>query len=200
VKAAIYARVSTDRQDSLNQIAELREFCVRRGWEVVHEYIDEDVSGKQPRKPELEALLRDCHHGDFEVVVFWSLDRLTRAGPDDAADVLGRIAASGANFVSLKEEAINSMGPWKRILIDLLAIVANFEARRISERTKAGLARARAEGRRLGRPPVDTKGLTPASVAALRATGLSWSKMSAKTGITSGTLRRLAKMASGESG
>ena len=74
------------------------------------------------------GLLGDAHRGEFQIVAFWSLDRLTRAGPDDAADILGRIAASGTDFVSLREEAINSMGPWKRILIDLLAIVANFEA------------------------------------------------------------------------
>ena len=102
--------------------------------------------------------------------------------------------------MSFKEETINSMGPWKRILIDVLAIVANFEAQRISERTKAGLSRARANGTRLGRPPVDTKGLTPAAVAALRTTGLSWAKMAEKTGLTSGTLRRLAKRASSKSG
>jgi len=200
VRAAIYARVSTDRQESMNQIAELRAFCDRKGWTIVREYVDEDIGGKQERKPRLESLLGDAHRGEFQIVAFWSLDRLTRRGPDDAADLLGRIAAAGVDFVSFKEEAINSMGPWKRILIDVLAIVANFEAQRISERTKAGLSRARANGTRLGRPPVDTKGLTLAAVAARRTAGLSWSKMSERTGITAGTLRRLAKMASPKSG
>ena len=199
-RVAIYARVSTDRQESLNQIAELREFAERKGWEIAAEYIDEDVSGKQTRKPQLERLLRDAHHGDFQLVAFWSLDRLTRAGPDDAADILGRIDAAGVDFVSLKEEAINSVGPWKRVLIDVLAIVANFEARRNSDRTKAGLARARANGKRLGRPRRDYGSLSAADVVRMRAEGLSWSKLEVDTGIPAGSLRRLAKMASTKSG
>ena len=85
MKVAIYARVSTDRQESLNQIADLREFARVRGYEVVSEYVDADVSGKVERKPQLEVLLTDAHQGRFEVVVFWSFDRLTRRGPDDAA-------------------------------------------------------------------------------------------------------------------
>src|SRR5207247_5087892 len=129
-----------------------------------------------------EALLGDAHRGEFQIVAFWSLDRLTRRGPDDAADLLGRIAAAGVDFVSLREEAINSMGPWKRILIDVLAIVANFEAERISERTKTGLSRARADGKILGRPrrkyPVE-----PLQVARQRAEGTPCSAMARQYGI-----------------
>ena len=200
MKTALYGRVSTDRQESFNQIAELRTLCDRKGWEIVAEYLDEDISGKQPRRPQLEALMRDAHHGDFNLVCFWSLDRLTRLGADDACDVLARIAATGADFVSYREEGLNSMGPWKRVMIDMLAIVANFEAQRISDRTKAGLARARAEGRRLGRPPRDFNGLTAASIGALRAQGLSWSHIEQKTGIPATSVRRLAKTVSPENG
>ena len=85
MRAAIYARVSTDRQESMNQIAELRAFCDRKGWTIVREYVDEDIGGKQERKPRLESLLGDAHRGEFQIVAFWSLDRLTRRGPDDAA-------------------------------------------------------------------------------------------------------------------
>jgi len=83
MKAAIYARVSTDRQESMNQIAELRAFCERKDWEIVREYVDEDVRGKD-RKPQLEALLEAAHQKRFDVAVFWALDRLTRAGVKDS--------------------------------------------------------------------------------------------------------------------
>src|SRR3989442_13377540 len=86
-RVAIYARVSTDRQESLNQIAELREFAERKGWEIAAEYIDEVVSGKQTRQPQLERLLRDAHHGGFQLDAFWSLDRLTRDRPDAGTDI-----------------------------------------------------------------------------------------------------------------
>ena len=89
MKAAIYARVSTDRQESMNQIAELREYAAHQGWEIVREYIDEDVRGKD-RKPQLEALLEAAHQRRFDVAVFWALDRLTRAGVKDAIDKIGR--------------------------------------------------------------------------------------------------------------
>jgi DNA invertase Pin-like site-specific DNA recombinase len=196
MKVALYARVSTNLQESLNQVSELRDFAVKRGWEIAREYVDEDVRGKQSRKPQLEALLHDAHRGEFELVTFWSLDRLTRAGPDDAADILGRINAAGCDFVSYREEAINSLGPWKRALIDLLAIVANFESQRASERIRAGLTRVRGQGRRLGRPRADLHGLSGPDVVALRVAGLSWAQIEEKTGLSSGTLRRLAKITS----
>ena len=202
MKAAIYARVSTDRQESMNQIVEMRELCIRRGWEISseHEYIDESISGRVGRKPRLEELLCAAHRKEFDIVAFWSLDRLTRLGPDDAADILARIEATGCDFLSLREQALNSLGPWKRVVVDILAIVANFEAQRISDRTKAGLARARAQGKRLGRPPRDFGTLTAADVARMRAAGLSWSKMETDTGIPAGSLRRLAKIVLAKTG
>src|SRR3972149_6331583 len=98
MKAAIYARVSTDGQESLNQIAELRAYCARQGWEIVKEYGDEEVGGKG-RKPQLEALLLDAHQRRFDVAIFWALDRLTRAGVKDAIDILHRLGSSGVDFV-----------------------------------------------------------------------------------------------------
>src|SRR5438132_11039984 len=102
MKAAIYARVSTDRQESMNQIAELRDFCARKGWEIVREYVDEDVRGKD-RKPQLEALLEAAHQRRFDVAVFWALDRLTRAGVNDAIDILHRLGSTVGDFVLFTE-------------------------------------------------------------------------------------------------
>ncbi|HYS72459.1 MAG TPA: recombinase family protein [Thermoplasmata archaeon] len=194
-RTAIYARVSTDRQETENQLRELREFCSKRGYAIVRECVDEDVSGKVARKPQLEDLLKAAHRRDFDLVVFWSLDRLTRRGADDAADVLSRIAATGCVFVSYTEPALNTLGPWARIVVDLLAIVANLEAKRISDRTKAGLATARARGTRSGRPigrPRVVYPVTRDKIAALRAKGLSWSDIAESTGVPSTSARRLA--------
>jgi len=190
VKAAVYARVSTDRQETMNQLRELREFCARRGWEIAAEYVDEDVRGKADRKPELERLLRDAHERRFDVVAFWALDRLTRAGPDAAADVLARMEATGCEFVSYKDPALNTLGPWKRIVVDLLATIARFESDRTRERILAGLRTARENGRRLGRPPKDYR-LNLEAVRAERTAGASWRGLAAKHRVPVTNLRRL---------
>jgi DNA invertase Pin-like site-specific DNA recombinase len=199
MKAAIYARVSRGDLESENQLRELREFCARKGWEIFAEYVDEDVRGDAPR-PQLQALLRAAHETRFEIALFWSLDRMSRAGVKDAIDTLYSLEAAGVEFVSFREAYVNTLGPWRDAVIGLLATLAKMEKVRLSERTKAGLARARAEGRRLGRPRRDYGTLTAADVVQMRAQGHSWAKMEADTGIPAGSLRRLAKMASSERG
>src|SRR6266581_3034457 len=194
---ALYARVSRGDLESENQLRELREFCARKGWDIFAEFVDEDVKGDAPR-PQLQALLRAAHEKRFEIALFWSLDRMSRAGVKDAIDTLYALEAEGVEFVSFREPFVNTLGPWRDAVIGLLATLAKMEKLRLSERTKAGLARARAEGRRLGRPPRDYGALTAADVAQMRANGLSWSRMETKTGIPAGSLRRLAKMASSE--
>jgi len=143
MKVAIYARVSTDRQESLNQVGELRDYCARQGWEIVAEYVDEDVRGKN-RKPQLEALLEGAHQRRFDVAVFWALDRLTRAGVKDAIDILHRLGSSGVDFVSFREPYLTSLGPFRDMVVGILATIANVETVRMSERIRSGLARAKA--------------------------------------------------------
>ncbi len=191
MKAALYARVSTDRQETENQLRELRTFCDRKGWEIACEYVDEDVRGKD-RKPQLEALLLDAHQKRFDVAVFWALDRLTRAGVKDAIDILYRLTASGVDFVSFREEYLNSLGPWRDAVIGLLATVANVETVRMSERIRAGLARARSQGKHVGRPrrayPVE-----PAQIVQERAQGVSWGILASKYGMPKSSVRRLCQ-------
>ncbi len=193
MKAALYARASTDRQETENQLRELRAFCERKGWQIAHEYVDEDVRGKD-RKPQLEALLLDAHQKRFDVAIFWALDRLTRAGVKDAIDILYRLTASGVDFVSFREEYLNSLGPWRDAVVGLLATVANVETVRMSERIRAGLARARSVGTRIGRPrrayPVD-----PAQIAQERAQGASWGVLASKYGLPKSSVRRLCQNA-----
>src|SRR2546426_8221427 len=133
MKAAIYARVSTDRQESMNQIAELREYAARQGWEIVREYVDEDVRGKD-RKPQLEALLEAAHQRRFDVAVFWALDRLTRAGVKDAIDILHRLGSPGGAFVNFPEPYLTSLGPLSGIVVRVLSAISNVETVRLHER------------------------------------------------------------------
>jgi len=198
MKAAIYARVSTDRQESLNQLGELRAFCERKGWQVAREYVDEDVRGTAP-KPQLEALLADAHQRRFDVAVFWALDRLTRAGVKDAIDILHRLGASGVDFVSFREPYLSSLGPFRDMVVGIIATIANVEAARMSERIRSGLARARAQGRKLGRPRA-VHPVAPAVIAQERALGASWGELARKYGLARSSARRLCQKTLAESG
>ncbi len=193
VKAGLYARVSKAEQTSRNQISELRDYCTRQGWEIHHEYVDEDVRGSDP-KPELERLLRDAHERRFDVMLAWSLDRVSRRGAQDALDLLDRLHAANVDYVFLKEPYLSSLGPWKDAVVAIIATIAKLESTRISERIRAGLARARREGARLGRPPRDP----PKDLGAFvqdRRRGLSWAQLGEKYGLPRASARRLYQKA-----
>src|SRR2546427_11288567 len=96
----------------MNQIAELREYAARQDWEIIREYVDEDVRGRD-RKPQLEALLLDAHQRRLDVAIFWALDRLTRAGVKDALDILHRLGSAGVDFVSFRESYLTSICPFR---------------------------------------------------------------------------------------
>ena len=151
MKAAIYARVSTVDQEPENQLQELRRYCEARGWTAV-EYVDRGVSGAKDRRPALDLMLADARRRRFDVVVCWRLDRLGR-NLKHLITLLEDLQALGVAFVSLNE-GIDATTPAGRLQMHLLGAIAEFERARIVERVKAGLQRARAQGRRLGRPRV----------------------------------------------
>ncbi len=152
-RVAIYARVSTDDkgQDPLNQLLQLREFAARQGWAVVHEYTDE-ASAKNGERPAFKQMWADAAKRRFDILLFWSLDRLTREGTYKTLSYLQRLTDAGIKFKSYTEQYIDSLGAFSDAIIGVLAAVAAQERIRMSERTKAGLARVRAQGIRLGRP------------------------------------------------
>jgi DNA invertase Pin-like site-specific DNA recombinase len=156
MKVAIYARVSTDDkgQDPLNQLLELREFASRQGWTVVREYTDE-ATAKNGERAEFKQLWADVAKHRFDLLLFWSLDRLTREGTYKTLTYLRRLTDAGVKFKSYTEQYIDSLGAFSDAIIGVLAAVAAQERIRISERTKAGLARTRAQGTRLGRPTAE---------------------------------------------
>jgi DNA invertase Pin-like site-specific DNA recombinase len=149
MRAAIYARVSTLDQEPENQLQELRRYVEARGWSAV-EYVDRGVSGAKDRRPALDELDRDAKRRRFDVLVCWRLDRLGR-NLRHLILLLDGLQAVGVAFVSLAE-GIDATTPAGRLQLHILGAIAEFERARIAERVRAGLSRARAQGRRLGRP------------------------------------------------
>lgn len=149
MRAAIYARVSTHEQEPENQLVELRDFISRRGW-TANEFVDRGVSGSKDRRPALDDLVREAKRRRFDVLVCWRLDRLGR-NLRHLVTLIEELHAVGVGFVSLGE-GIDATTPAGKLQLHVLAALAEFERERIRERVLAGLARARKEGIRLGRP------------------------------------------------
>jgi DNA invertase Pin-like site-specific DNA recombinase len=153
LKVGIYARVSTDDkgQDPLNQLLQLRDFAQKQNWPVVAEYTDE-VSAKNGERTGFKAMWKDAAAHRFDCLLFWSLDRLTREGTLATLNYLRRLKDNGIAFKSYTEQYIDSLGVFSDAIIGILGAIAEQERIRISDRTKAGLARVKAKGVRLGRP------------------------------------------------
>lgn len=149
MRVGLYARVSTGTQNCTNQLIELRQYCTARGWTAT-EYTDEGVSGTKDRRPALDSLLADARRRRFDVVVCWRLDRLGR-NLKHLVTLIDELQALGVAFVSLNE-GIDCTTAAGKLQLHILAALSEFERERIRERVMAGLHRARAEGKQLGRP------------------------------------------------
>ncbi len=160
MKAALYARVSTTNgQDPTMQTRELKEYCQRRGWKIVGEYVDTGISGAREKRPELDRMMADAHRRRFDAVVVWKFDRFARS-VSHLLRALETFKALGIEFVSLSEQ-VDTSTPTGRMIFTVLGAVAELECSLIAERVRAGLRNARAKGKRLGRPrkAVDRAGL-----------------------------------------
>ena len=185
-RAAIYARVSTHEQDTGMQVAELRQVCGQRGWNIVAEHLDDGVSGVATARAGLDALLADVQAGKLDVVVVWKLDRLGRS----LSHVLGLLdgfTASGVQFVSVRDPGIDSTSITGRLLTQVLACFAAYERDMIRMRVQAGVDRARANGIHCGRPRVELD-LRPA--VAMLNEGYGVKAISKALGVSRTTLRR----------
>ena len=181
MRVALYGRVSTDngKQDVENQLAELREFCKRSRWTVEIEYVDK-ASGKDSKnRPQFIRMLEDADKREFDLLLFWSLDRLSREGVLATLNHLQRLSDAGVEWRSYQERYFDSCGPFKDAVISIMATLAQQERLRISERTKAGLKRARREGKTLGRQ--------------LQAAGLGLRGIADKTGWSLSSIMRTLK-------
>lgn len=148
MKCAIYARVSTDDkgQDPLNQLLQLREFSQKQGWTITQEYVDESSAKNGDRKG-FKALFEAAARHRFDLVLFWSLDRLTREGTVKTHVYLKQLSDAGVKFKSYTEQYIDSLGVFGDAIIGLLAAMAQQERLRISDRVRAGIAKEKAKGR-----------------------------------------------------
>lgn len=196
MRTAIYARVSTKdgRQDTENQLRQLRAFAETQGWTVVHEYVDR-ASGKRGDREQFQKMFAAASRREFDCLLFWSLDRLSREGTVQTLNHLERLTGYGVNYRSFTEQYLDSTGMFKEAVIGILAAVAKQERVRLSERTMAGLQRAKAQGRVGGRPKVeDAEPKLVAKIDRLRSDGLSIRAIAAEVGKSSNTVLRLLKL------
>jgi DNA invertase Pin-like site-specific DNA recombinase len=190
VKWAIYSRVSTSKQENENQLTELREFANKQGWTVGNEYVDVVTGSGKRDRPQFDAMMLAASQHKFDGILFWKLDRLSRAGVRQTLTILSRLDGWGVGWRSFQEQWFDSCGPFKDAVISIMATLAEQERIAISERTKLGLKRARREGKRLGRPTAD---LDIAKVKRLQSAGMSLREISAKVGWSPSLLcKRLA--------
>jgi DNA invertase Pin-like site-specific DNA recombinase len=159
MKAAIYARVSTkDKgQDTDNQLFQLREYCARQGWQIAQEYIDHE-SGKTGDRDAFKRLFADTAQRKFDIVLVWALDRFTREGVLETFTYVEKLREFKVSFESYTEAHFRTTGPAGELMLAVAAWIAKQERLRISERTKAGLDRARREGKHCGRAAADRLG------------------------------------------
>ena len=175
MNAAIYVRVSLEdgRQTVENQRQQLTDFCERMGWQVVAELSD-NKSGKSLDRPGFKRMMESASKREFDIVVFWDLSRLSRSGVVEVFQVLQQLKGWGIAYRILQEAYLDSLGPFSEVVVSLLASIAKLEREKIRERTLAGLARARKQGRIGGRPKAeDADRHLEAKVIRFRESGIS---------------------------
>jgi DNA invertase Pin-like site-specific DNA recombinase len=190
----LYARVSTkDKgQDTENQLAQLRDFCRKQDWTITREYVDH-VSGKTAEKrPQFQAMLAAASRREFDLVLFWSLDRFSREGVLPTLKHLEVLTSYGVAWKSFTEQYFDSCGIFRDAVISIAATLAKQERLKISERTVAGLERARKQGRVGGRPRLV---LDRDQVRRLRNEGKSLREISDTMGLSLTTTARILKTA-----
>jgi DNA invertase Pin-like site-specific DNA recombinase len=191
-RVALYARVSTDGQSVENQLSELEAVAVKEGWEVVERFVDKGISGSKGRdaRPAFDALHKGIVRRQFDLVAAWSVDRLGRS-LQDLVGFLNEIHSKHTNLY-LHKQGIDTTTPAGKLLFQMLGVFAEFERSMIVERVKSGLNRAKAEGKRLGRPRVGA--VVEAKVLALRRKGDGIRKIARTLGIGNCTVQRIVKL------
>lgn len=189
-RAALYLRVSTVDQHPESQGIELREFARLRGYEIVQEYCDHGISGTKVRRPALDHLLKDAHRRKFDAVLVWSCDRLARS-TKHFLQVLDELNELDIQFLS-QREAIDTDGALGRAIVVIISAIAELERSLIVERVRAGMRRAKLEGRRLGRAPLD---VDRTALVRDRLSGMSLTHTSRKYGVSRASVVRLVREA-----
>jgi DNA invertase Pin-like site-specific DNA recombinase len=187
MRVVLYARVSTrDKgQEVENQLAQLRDFAAKQGWQITRAYIDHETGSKSDR-PQFQEMFVGASQRKFDVLLFWSLDRLSREGVLETLQYLNRLTSYGVNYRSFTEQYFDSCGIFKDAVISILATVAKQERIRISERVKAGIAHRKAQGKKFGGRTA--KRLDMAEVTRMRQGGASMAEIAKALSVSAGTI------------
>jgi len=182
-RVALYARVSTTDQSTESQLLDLRRYVSDRGWNIFKEYVDEGISGTKDSRPALNELMNDAKKRRFDVVLVWRFDRFARS-TKHLILALEEFKNLGIDFVSYQEN-IDTSSPLGSAIFTIISAVAQLERDIIAERVKAGLRRAKENGKKLGRPrvSVDTE-----KIHWLRSKGLSLRAIAKETGVSRTTV------------
>lgn len=190
-RVALYARVSTGGQTVENQLRELNEVGARLGWEIVEQFVDRGISGAKGRggRPALDRLMKAVIQGKVELVAAWSVDRLGRS-LQDLVTILNELRERRVDLY-LHQQGLDTGTPSGRAMYQMLGVFAEFERAIIVERIKSGMARARAQGKRLSRPLIAE--MAQEKIRDLRSRGMSVRQIAAEVGVSKSTVQNYAK-------
>jgi DNA invertase Pin-like site-specific DNA recombinase len=184
---ALYARISTDKQENQNQLDQLRKFAASQRWHINREFVDV-ATGKTGDREQFKALFKAASRREFELVLFWSLDRFSREGVLETLTYLQNLTQYGVGYRSFTEQYLDSCGMFREAVISILAVIAKQERVRLSERTIAGLQRARARGRIGGRPRAVCE---PSEVLRLKTDGKTLAEIARTLRVSKSTVYRI---------
>ena len=188
----IYARVSTDKQENGNQLDQLREFAAKQGWEIIAEFVDTVSGSGKKARPQFERMMLAASQRQFDLVLFWKLDRFSREGVRKTLQHLTLLDSYGVAWRSFMEPFFDSCGVMRDVVISIMATLAEQERISISDRTKAGLARAVRQGKTLGRRAVV---VNVPSARKMQRDGLGLRTIAKRLKISVNTLQRALKAA-----
>jgi DNA invertase Pin-like site-specific DNA recombinase len=186
-RAALYMRVSTLDQHPETQLYDLRQMAQQRGYQIVEEYTD-TISGARARRPGLDALMREARRNRFDVVLVWASDRIARS-VKHFLEVLDELNRLNIEFISFREQ-IDTGGPLGRAVVVIIGAIAELERNLIIERVRAGMRRARLEGRHIGRPSLE---LDPAAILRDRQRGQSLGQLARSYRVSRTTIHRVLR-------
>ena len=193
-RIAIYARVSTDKQSTENQLLELRNLCTKLGYTIVQEYTDNGISGAKSRdeRPALDLLLKDATRRKFDMVMCWSIDRLGRS-LQHLVEILNELQALKVDLY-FQQQGMDTSTPSGRMIFSVFGAIGEFERNLIRERVLAGQQRAKANGVKLGRPSKMNDGMRSA-VKLLREKGMGIKQIARELQIGVGTVYSVMQVA-----
>jgi DNA invertase Pin-like site-specific DNA recombinase len=187
-KAAIYARVSTPDQHLENQVILLKTLASQRGIEIARQYSDRGISGSKARRPGLDAMMADARRGEFSVVLVAAFDRIARS-TKNFLEIVDELNDLNVEFISARESVDSSTAQGK-MFITMISGFAELEKSLIVERIKAGMRRARMEGRKLGRAPLD---IDRDALVRDRLSGMSLTQVAKRHRVSRATVVRLVR-------